>query len=303
MLTKFKHLSKILFYEIYFKIINLADRIIYSKTIFKSKDTKNDFTIYIKENYFFKSLYINDTKIIQSKLYKKDPAHLSLLTSQALIIPTMLHSEPKELLIIGLGGGDLIRYYNKFLPNSNLTIVEKSNIIINLFIKYFSDNIRLKDDNKKTASNYCSNLKSQTSNEQMNIINDDIFAIIENSNNINFTKKKFDIIIFDGFIENKNFDVINRKSLNKLFNKLNENGILSFNFIFPNDQKFIKTLTIFQNYFKDNILIIYGNNIHNIIMVACKNTHDSKYFKHLEGLNVIKNLHFKKQFGFIAEFC
>jgi len=301
MLTKFKALSKIFFHEVYFKIVNLIDKILYSKTIFKSKDIKNNFTIYIKENFFFKSLYINDTKIIQSKLYKKDPSHLSLLTSQVLIIPTMLHSNPEDILIIGLGGGDLIRYYNKFLPNSNLTIIEKSNEIINIFIKHFSNDISFKNYDK-TANNYFDSPCKQNK-DQINIINDDIFSIIENSNNINFTKQLFDIIIFDGFIEIENFDLINKKSLNKIFNKLSENGILSFNFIFPNDQKFMKTLTIFQNYFKDNILIIYGNNINNIIMVACKNSSDSKYFKNLEGHNIIKNLHFKKEFGFIAEYC
>lgn len=297
MLTKFKAFSKIFFHELYFKIINIIDKIIYSKTIFKSNDIKNNFAIYIKENYFFKSLFINDTKIIQSKLYKKDPAHLSLLTSQVLIIPTMLHTNPEDLLIIGLGGGDLIRYYNKFLPNSNLTIIEKSSEIINIFIKYFSDKINLKNN---ITNNYFDNFKNQ--NNQINIINEDIFSLIENSENVSFEKQLFDIIIFDGFIEQENFDLINRKSLIKIFNKLNQNGILSFNFIFPNDQKFIKVLTIFQNYFKDNILIIYGNTINNIIIVACKNSYDANYFKNLEGLNIIKNLHFKKEFGFIAEY-
>ena len=158
-------------------------------------------------------------------------------------------------------------------------------------MKHFSDEIQV---------NHNSNANQNNTENLFNVINDDIFDLIKNQNkNINFTDKKFDTLIFDGFVD---FNCINKVFLNTIFNKLNDNGIISFNFLFPNEQKFIQTLTIFQNYFKDNILIIYSNKIHNTIIIGCKSPHYTRYFKALESHNIIKNLHFNKKLGFIAEF-
>lgn len=110
----------------------------------------------------------------------------------------------RQCLILGVGGGDVIREINKYFPEASITAVELDPVMAEIAYKYFD-------------LNHIKKLKT--------IIDDAIIFITNNK-----SKEKYDLIVVDLFIGKFN-PYNSRKSsfLQQLKKKLTDKGIILFN--------------------------------------------------------------------------
>ncbi|MBI4991254.1 methyltransferase domain-containing protein [Candidatus Gottesmanbacteria bacterium] len=116
----------------------------------------------------------------------------------------------KNCLILGVGGGDVIKIIRKYYPEAVITGVEIDPIMIDIARKYF-------------------NIKSS---DKLKIIHADAFAWIK------LEKKKFDLIIFDLYLGK--FNPPNARTISFLddLKKLsNDRGFILYNAHYQNDEE------------------------------------------------------------------
>ena len=84
----------------------------------------------------FRYLYFN-TKFLQSKMALDAPHLLVLPYTRYMMLSLMFISDPKRILVIGLGAGSLVRYFSTMLPDCRIDAVDHSQEIIDLARGYF----------------------------------------------------------------------------------------------------------------------------------------------------------------------
>jgi spermidine synthase len=72
--------------------------------------------------------YVN----IQSSMHKDDPYALELEYTRAMLLFMLFVPQPKNMLMIGLGGGSLPKYCHRYLPPVDITVVEVNPHVIAL---------------------------------------------------------------------------------------------------------------------------------------------------------------------------
>ncbi|SAL65592.1 spermidine synthase-like protein [Caballeronia humi] len=85
----------------------------------------------VREGLFTRSLYV-DAFGIQSSMRRSDPLTLDLSYSRAMMSFQLFHPDPKDILIVGLGGRSLSKYCFHKLPSSRTTTVEIDDRVISL---------------------------------------------------------------------------------------------------------------------------------------------------------------------------
>lgn len=73
-----------------------------------------------------------DIRAVQSTMYKDSPFDLVFSYTRAMMGFLLFQPEPRDILIIGLGGGSLSKYCYRYLPNARITTVEINENIIAL---------------------------------------------------------------------------------------------------------------------------------------------------------------------------
>ena len=74
---------------------------------------------------------------VQISMIKADPDVLILGYTRAMMAFLLLVPEPKDILIVGLGGGSLSKYCHRLLPAARITTVEISQKVIDLRDRFF----------------------------------------------------------------------------------------------------------------------------------------------------------------------
>jgi spermidine synthase len=72
------------------------------------------------------------TELLQSCMKVDAPAELVLEYTRALMAFMLVHPRPARVLMVGLGGGSIVRYMQAHLPDTHLTVVEISQEVIDL---------------------------------------------------------------------------------------------------------------------------------------------------------------------------
>jgi spermidine synthase len=80
---------------------------------------------------------VKTSKTNQSCLYKSDPQHLVFNYTKLLFSGLLLIKEPKNILIIGLGGGTMSNTLQQLYPQSSITNVEIDPAVIKVARQYF----------------------------------------------------------------------------------------------------------------------------------------------------------------------
>jgi spermidine synthase len=157
----------------------------------------------------------------------------------------LFNPNPKKVLLVGLGGGSMVHYINKYFPDIELDVIEIDSGIVKVAKEYFY----LKE-------------KRNTS-----IITED-FAV-----NVKKNKKKYDVIFMDAFLKPSeqtdptgiNLNFKQKEFYNNLKDRLEKNGMVVFN---------INTYNSFKkdiNHLRENFAGIYIFNKKgsgNVIVVA-----------------------------------
>jgi spermidine synthase len=74
---------------------------------------------------------------VQSAMRVKDPYALELEYTRAMLAFLLFHREPRDIALIGLGGGSLAKYIHRHLPDSRLTALEISPEVVAAARAYF----------------------------------------------------------------------------------------------------------------------------------------------------------------------
>jgi len=82
-------------------------------------------------------LYFSKSRGIQSSMILADPTRLDLKYSQTMTAALALHREPREVLLIGLGGASIPKFLQKYFPELELDIVELDPDVVRVCQDYF----------------------------------------------------------------------------------------------------------------------------------------------------------------------
>lgn len=76
--------------------------------------------------------------VIQSRVNVEDPVDLQLPYTRAAMLAWALVPSPKRLLVIGLGGGAMPRYFHHMLPDTQIDVAELDPSVHEVALKYFA---------------------------------------------------------------------------------------------------------------------------------------------------------------------
>lgn len=72
------------------------------------------------------------SSLIQSSMRLDAPEELVLDYTRAMMVSLLLNPAPRRVLMIGLGGGSMLKYLHRHLPDAEFTVVEISQAVIDL---------------------------------------------------------------------------------------------------------------------------------------------------------------------------
>lgn len=146
-------------------------------------------------------LYFN-TRLMQSAMRLKTPDSLDLRYTQKMMAFLLFHGRPKRLVLLGLGGGSLIKFCYRRLPGTHLTAVE-----LNPHVLAYRDLFLVPQDD-----------------ERLSIIEGDGAAYVEAA------EKGIDVLLVDTF-DKEGFapELASREFFQNAWDKLSGNGVLVVN--------------------------------------------------------------------------
>lgn len=90
----------------------------------------------IREDGAQRYLYF-ENNAIQSAMSLQQPHTLALSYTRAMTAGLLFNNEPRNTLMIGLGGGSLVRFWQRYLPDCELDVVDNRRDVIRIAEKYF----------------------------------------------------------------------------------------------------------------------------------------------------------------------
>jgi len=237
------------------------------KTLFKSHDEFGD--LLVKEHGLLRTLYFGDYKK-QSCLFLPEPAVLVLNYAQAMMTSLFFCKQPKKVLIIGLGGGNLLHFIRNFFPDCQIDVAEIRIAVIETAKRFFevSDSDRL-----------------------INICHCDAKDFVAQKAN---SGEKYDLVLVDAFDQwgpaeiNSNQDFINH-----CHQVTQSNGLCTFNLWNRKEDVFPKTLKQFKQLFSNNVLqLSLGSKDSNVILHAFPNSQYRNSLRKLDELSQEYRQHF-----------
>jgi spermidine synthase len=97
--------------------------------------TKHGDAISVSENIHFRWIAFND--VVQSIMHKRKPSSLTLPHQIALLLPLLLF-RPKNIVELGLGGGNLTRFLTNLSTEINIKSIEYNKDVIECFTEFFN---------------------------------------------------------------------------------------------------------------------------------------------------------------------
>jgi hypothetical protein len=177
-------------------------------------------SISVSENEHYRWLaFANNSseKIIQSVIHKRNPWQLTLPHQTALLLP-LLFFRPLEVVELGLGGGNLIRFLSHLSPDISIHSIEQNKTVIRCFERYFNpDNITI-------------NIQNSDSQQWLNTTQ----------------KAKPDWLICDVYQTQQHDTVKTNKQLADLIDNIDSNSCLSINLPDASDEDVNLCLTVLQ---------------------------------------------------------
>ena len=86
-------------------------------------NTDDDSGAHMSEEHGVRSLHIGSS-MVQSAMRLAAPNHLELIYTQCMMGFTLFHPRPKNVLMIGLGGGSLAKFVYHRMPQVQTTVIE-----------------------------------------------------------------------------------------------------------------------------------------------------------------------------------
>lgn len=106
----------------------------HGQLIHRSRDA--DGVIEIVDDGLTRTLHFGN-EIRQSTMALSDPLHLMLAYTRAMMSCLLFQPDPKQVLILGLGGGSLAKFLLHYFPRCEIDVVERRVAVVKLAHGYF----------------------------------------------------------------------------------------------------------------------------------------------------------------------
>jgi len=176
-----------------------------------------------------------------SILDKSSPERLVLPYLQTMMAALLFLPEPKSTLVLGAGGGAILRFFSLYLSKTAVKAVDNDKNIIEMTERYFSTD----------------------SDSQCIITNSDATEIISTSS-IN----QYELILVDLFSHGTIPDFFNELSFYENCKKKLATGIAVFNLIIETEENFKLILKLLLSVFNNKCLCLTVPNYKNIIVLT-----------------------------------
>ena len=143
-----------------------------------------------------------DAEGVQSQMHMKRPYELMLGYTRTMMGFLLFAPEPRQVLMIGLGGGSMPKYGYAFVPSTVITVVEINPQVIGL-----RHTFRIPDDD-----------------ERLQVL------CADGAEYVRFTKQRFDAIVVDGFTADGQPDQLcSQRFYSDCYRCLKPEGVLAVN--------------------------------------------------------------------------
>ena len=176
-----------------------------------------------------------------SVLDKSRPERLVLPYLQTMMAVLLFVPDPKVTLLLGAGGGALLRFLDEYLPDNRVHAIDYDDSVIEITEKYFL--------NDKFS--------------QRSITNMDALHCIEKS-----SKDYFDLIFVDLFTHGAIPDFFNDIEFYENCKKCSGTGIMVFNLIIETESSFTLIMNLLLSVFNKKCLCLTVAGYKNIIVLA-----------------------------------
>ncbi|MFH1659508.1 MAG: spermidine synthase-like protein [Pseudomonadota bacterium] len=189
-------------------------------------------------------LYFN-VRLMQSEMSLKAPHDLAIRYTQKMMAFLLFLPRPKRIVLIGLGGGSLIKFCYQRMPGTQLTAVELDPNVI-----AFRDTFLMPPDD-----------------ERLQILEADGAEFLEN------TEKGIDALLVDAF-DKTGFapSLANREFFDNAYAKLSGNGVLVIN-LAGEKETYAGLIGEAMHVFDDQVIVISVPDDGNHILYAFKERH------------------------------
>jgi spermidine synthase len=241
-----------------------------SSTIHQS--ISDDGVIEIVQQHSNRSLYFGSSAK-QSEMDISQPERLVLSYTQAMMAGLLFCPAPRSVLLIGLGGGSLVRFLLHHFPACHIDVVEFRADVVKLAYGYFY----LPDDNR------------------LDIIIDDGFDFLAANRSAD---KRYDLILVDAFdhdgiatsIKSSPFFDACRASLN-------DQGVTAINLWNSQRDQFAATMANLESAFHDCVLELPVKDKGNVIAFATPSKERCPSFKTLKPIAEMLEQQLELPFG------
>ncbi|MBS1140676.1 MAG: Spermidine synthase-like protein [Proteobacteria bacterium] len=191
-------------------------------------------------------LYFN-VRLMQSEMSLKAPHDLAIRYTQKMMAFLLFQPRPKRIVLIGLGGGSLIKFCHRRMPGTQLTAIELDPNVI-----AFRDAFMVPPDD-----------------ERLQIIEADGAEYLEN------TEKGIDALLVDAF-DKTGFapSLANREFFDNAYAKLSGNGVLVIN-LAGEKESYAGLIGEAMHVFDDQVIVISVPDDGNHVLYAFK----ERYFE------------------------
>ena len=189
-------------------------------------------------------LYFN-VRLMQSEMSLKAPNDLAIRYTQKMMAFLLFQPHPKRIVLIGLGGGSLIKFCYQRMPGTQLTAVELDPNVI-----AFRDTFLMPPDD-----------------ERLQVLEADGAEFLEN------TTKGIDALLVDAF-DKTGFapSLANREFFDNAYAKLSGNGVLVIN-LAGEKETYAGLIGEAMHVFDDQVIVISVPDDGNHILYAFKERH------------------------------
>ena len=192
---------------------------------------------------------------IQSAMSLSDPTELMLHYMHPMMGVLLFQPRPKHCLLLGLGGGGIVRYLHHFHPQINITAVEISDTVVNIAKDHF-------------------NLPEES--DHLRLITTDACKYIENPHHSS------GIVLIDIYGKDNIPPPLFEKSFYQhCFNTLSTQGVMAVNLLVQSESEFKTILKLIREVFDHHTLALPIKGHKNVVIFGFK---QSGYGQRVEAL-------------------
>lgn len=197
-------------------------------------------------------------RVYENELYRwlgfdNQQAHSAMLLTQPwkpvlpyyplLLSSLIFQPMPVSVLLLGLGGGDLLRFYHHHLPVTRVKLVDMSAVVVDACRHYFLPASNITDTD---------------------VLQMDVCEYLESTEHT-----RFDTIYLDVYGENALPDCFySEKFYWKLRERINAQGVVAVNFVVKDEEDALHLMRLMYEGFQQHILCLSVENYMNLVILG-----------------------------------